>query len=134
MTDDEALPAPMNIIVTADVEKLSLTWDAVEGAEFYRIHAKSESIGGWEQVGTPITNNFTHINLVGGETYEYILMSQSSSGIPSGESDKVSGVALVNPNWLKVSPSRKAIVLRWDPEDPVWGDVTHFKVRFIFFL
>lgn len=61
------LSAPANVTATAstDVRQITITWDAVPGAEFYRVSR------GATVVGTVTGTSFTDVDLPSGDTYAY---------------------------------------------------------------
>ncbi len=81
--------APQNVIATADIKQITISWDVVDGATTYKIY--------WSLVpnitkasGTPIDNAqspYVHANLNVGAQYYYVIVAidESGEGLPSVE-------------------------------------------------
>ncbi|PKR85033.1 fibronectin type III domain-containing protein [Heyndrickxia camelliae] len=76
--------SPQNLAGTTTITQANLTWDAVDGADSYKIYRNGI------EVGTSSTNSYKDTGLTGDTTYQY----QVSAVNVSGESAKSSEISL----------------------------------------
>lgn len=86
-TSSGKLDAP---VVTASnapaTGKISLSWDAVEGASSYRIYRANSKTGSYTRVYTTSNNTYTNAATVAGSTYYYYVVAVASDGTVSDAS------------------------------------------------
>jgi hypothetical protein len=72
--------APTNLVATAGDEQVTLTWDAVDGAESYTILWKtSAGVTASDNVIAAAASPYTHASLAGGTTYSYAVVAVKGS-------------------------------------------------------
>jgi hypothetical protein len=97
--------APKDIMVTPEVEKISINWDEVSRATAYNIYW-SETAGVTKLTGTKISNAtapYLHTQLKSGVTYYYVITAVNSFG-ESSESNEVSNIPKAPPSANFVGP------------------------------
>ena len=97
--NNTALAAPANLIVTVGDGEVSLTWDAVVGADHYNIYYQKFSDS--EYVG-PISTTFTSAIITGlqnGANYRFIVRAVGTNAIESANA------------WLEATPNAPRVVL-----------------------
>ncbi len=92
--------APNLSAISGDA-KITLNWDAVEGASNYIIKRSTVTGGPYETVGTSTTNLFTDTSLTNGIKYFYIVVPVVS-GVERTSSNKASATptADTNPDYI----------------------------------
>lgn len=60
--------------------KIVITWGLVSGSTVYQIFRSESELGNKVQIGSPITNNYTDLNVISGITYWYWVKACNSSG------------------------------------------------------
>jgi fibronectin type 3 domain-containing protein len=111
-------PAPANITITPGDTQLTLEWDNVSRAESYHIYW-STTPEVTKETGIKIadvSSPYIHTGLVNGNTYYYVVTSESSAG-ESNDSSEVSSIpgSPVHPAGVTATASGENIVVTWEP-------------------
>ena len=92
IVEESKTPAPINpptnVTVSSGDAQLTLSWDAVSGADTYNIYWDSESGVTTANTGfAGLTSPFEHTSLTYGDTYYYIVTAKNADGesLPSDE-------------------------------------------------
>lgn len=75
---------PQNLAGTTTITQANLTWDAVDGADSYKIYRNGT------EIGTSDTNSYKDTGLTGDTTYQYQVSAVNSAG----ESEKSEEISL----------------------------------------
>ena len=104
---------PQNVKASAGDGKVTLTWDAVEGATNYAVFLRKGSE--WLKIGTTGTGTaFTSRGLPNGGKYFYIVKAYVD-GVWSDESAVVSAIpTCITPQNVKASAGDGKVTLTWD--------------------
>ena len=107
------VPAPTNVKASAGDSKVTLTWDAVEGATNYAVFLRKGTT--WLKIGSSGTNTtFTSRGLENGGKYFYMVKAYVN-GEWSGESDAAWAIPLcITPQNVKASAGDGKVTLTWD--------------------
>ncbi len=115
--------APANLKAVAGEGKVTLTWDAVDGAEQYKIRRHNGT--SWSDYQSVTTNSYVDTNVTNGTTYKYSVYA-IADGLTSQASATVSATPRsANVTGVKATASAGKVVLTWDA---VTG-ATKYKVR-----
>jgi fibronectin type 3 domain-containing protein len=111
------LQAPTGLQATAGNRQVTLTWDAVEGADSYRVRRSTTSGGPpedpYETVATVSSPTYTNTGLKNGTTYYYVVLAVEGSE-RSGNSNEASATPqLVAPANLTATAQNMQITLTW---------------------
>ena len=90
MPPPPALAAPTNLVATAGNASVALSWNAVTGADGYRITRRTSPSGTPTQVADISGTSFTNTSLVNGTTYYYDVVAYGSTQATSQPSVQVS--------------------------------------------
>ena len=90
-TEKPKLSAPNNITVTAIGKTVIISWDAVKGAERYKIYRSSTSDRILTLIGLTETTSYIDTSVMEGKTYYYAV---ASSNIEQGFSNKSNEVSI----------------------------------------
>ncbi|MCI5668408.1 MAG: fibronectin type III domain-containing protein [Oscillospiraceae bacterium] len=106
-------PKPTNLKAIPGDSKVTLTWDAVEGATNYAVFLRKGST--WLKIGSSGTNTtFTSRGLENGGKYFYMVKAYVN-GAWSGESDAAWAIPLcITPQNVKASAGDGKVTLTWD--------------------
>jgi hypothetical protein len=108
--------APQNLRVTGTSLNIAhITWDALQGANSYRVYRSTNADSGFVQVGTPTAPGFTDVNLQGSTTYWYRVSGVNVEG-EGPQSTSVSATTQNGPfttvqqvvDFLKLLPDNSA--------------------------
>ncbi len=114
------LPAPENLAATASSDRIELTWDAVAGAESYRVLRRNQADALYAEIAVTTTNSYTDTTAVVAQGYAYKVQAQNDSG-DSEFSDHV--LAMIDPPPPDAPTGFQAVVgddsvtLSWDASD-----------------
>jgi hypothetical protein len=89
------LGAPANVTATGGSSQISLAWDAVAGATFYKVLRSSATGGPYTLVAQPSGTSYVDTAPGCGETYYYVVKAASSSTCQSAASAEVSASTTV---------------------------------------
>jgi fibronectin type 3 domain-containing protein len=81
-SQSNAPAAPSGVVATSNINKVTLDWSPVSGANYYNVYW-SVSPGVTPATGTKVTvdtNRFQHLGLYASRVYFYVVTSVSSSG------------------------------------------------------
>ncbi len=123
MLTSPALWGPVNLAVEINDSRAILTWDAVDGAEEYRVYRASP-----DEIFTRIASNttitettFTDTGLVNGTEYRYRVRAVDSADGESSDSAEVTAtpalIAPLAPTNLTATPGSNQVLLSWDAVD-----------------
>lgn len=123
------IPAPTNLTAEADSNKVTLTWDSVEGATSYNI--KRGTISGQYDTIIPLTPTttdqaitFEDTGLTNGTTYYYVV-STIVNGIEGPNSIEVAATPMqvipLPPTNLIAEAGNKTVKLVWNPVENATG-------------
>lgn len=87
--------APKAVYAASNINKITLSWDAVPGAESYNVYWSTQP-GVTTVTGTKVTtstNHFEHIGLFISQTYFYVVTAVSSAGESSASEQAATVVA-----------------------------------------
>ncbi len=123
------IPAPTNLIAQADSNKVTLTWDSVEGATAYNV--KRGTISGQYDTIIPFTPTTTDSSityedtgLTNGTTYYYVV-SAIVNGIESLNSIEVAATPMqvipLPPTNLIADAGDEEVTLCWNPVENALG-------------
>ena len=106
-------PAPTNVKAVPGDSKVTLTWDAVEGATNYAVFLRKGTA--WLKIGSSGTNTtFTSRGLANGGKYFYMVKAYVN-GVWSEESAIVSAIPVcITPQNVKASAGDSKVTLTWD--------------------
>ena len=106
-------PKPTNLKAIPGDSKVTLTWDAVEGATNYAVFLRKGTT--WLKIGSSGTNTtFTSRGLENGGKYFYMVKAYVN-GAWSGESDAAWAIPLcITPQNVKASAGDGKVTLTWD--------------------
>ena len=104
-----ALPtAPQNLSASDGdyTDRVTLAWDAVDGATGYSVHRSETTGSGYEQLDTTTSNTYNDTTAVAGTVYYYVVRAYNAAGnsTPSNEDSGRRAVAGVAPVVESVSP------------------------------
>ncbi|MCI5667890.1 MAG: leucine-rich repeat protein [Oscillospiraceae bacterium] len=104
---------PQNVKASAGDSKVTLTWDAVEGATNYAVFLRKGTA--WLKIGASGANTtFTSRGLANGGKYFYMVKSYVN-GAWSGESATVFAIPVcITPQNVKASAGDSKVTLTWD--------------------
>lgn len=77
---DEKLPAPRNIRAKKSANKITLTWDAVEGADGYRVYMYNEATQKYDVYKSVKSAKCTFSGITGGASYKFKIAALERSG------------------------------------------------------
>ena len=72
--------APQNSTLAIKSTGVKLSWDAVTGAESYRVYRKAEGEAKWTIIAHTSKTNFTDTNVTAGVKYTYTVRCENASG------------------------------------------------------
>ncbi|MBQ8841058.1 MAG: fibronectin type III domain-containing protein, partial [Ruminiclostridium sp.] len=115
---------PENLKAVAGDSKVTLTWDAVEGATKYRVQRHNGSA--WATVSYPATNTYVDTGLTNDTTYKYRVLAYAGDKW-STPSEPVSATpeAMNIPQNLKAVAGDSKVTLSWDAVK----DATKYRVQ-----
>ncbi|MDR0421727.1 MAG: hypothetical protein LBH72_01790 [Proteiniphilum sp.] len=87
-TGGDDLPIPTGLSATKNENQISLSWNSVPGASFYRVYRSSSSSGSYSVIGTSNANNTNDNSPLNGYNY-YKVTALNSSGKESNMSNYV---------------------------------------------
>ncbi|MBQ8410825.1 MAG: fibronectin type III domain-containing protein, partial [Ruminiclostridium sp.] len=107
---------PENLKAVAGDSKVTLTWDAVEGATKYRVQRHNGSA--WATISYPATNTYVDTGLTNDTTYKYRVLAYAGDKW-STPSEPVSATpeAMNIPQNLKAVAGDSKVTLSWDAVD-----------------
>ena len=122
MDEQERLNAPKNIRIEQDsYNSLKISWDAVEGAEFYQVYRSRESDGKYALIGTFDANTLSTVSqkLGCGTTYYYkvraiYLVNGEKKFSDFSSIEKGKTVLHVPQNIMATSNTYNTIKINWD--------------------
>lgn len=101
---------------------VKLSWDAVKGADFYRLYYKNAN-GGWTRLASKYLTEFTDTSVKDGETRVYTIRCMSESGdfLSDFVHEGWSNTYHAAPEITSVSRSGSSSVIKWKAVDGVAG-------------
>ena len=113
------LSAPLNVTATAGQEKITISWDASDGADSYDLYW-SNSTGVTSANGTKIesaVSPYEHTDLIPGNIYYYVVTAVNTNG-ESDDSEEVSEIPdLSAPLNVTATAGQEKITISWDASD-----------------
>lgn len=114
------LCTPANLYGTVEDTRITLVWEAVDGAESYQIEVDGEIVEGITETG------YTHENLVAGSTHTYKVkaINGSSSSTWSNDITKTTTntvPALPTPINIQARATTNSITITWSPVEGAGG-------------
>ena len=106
--DLQPTAAPANLSVTSEGNaSISLSWNAVSGANEYTLYRSPVSGGGYTAIATSLTGTgYTDIDVVNGKNYYYVVTASDLVGNESGFSNEVTALPHLTIGWAN---------LQWPP-------------------
>lgn len=98
---DISTKAPLNLTATEGNAKVTLTWDAAEGATGYNVMFSTQSGGPYETIASAVYGTtYTHEPLINDTTYYYVVSAINAAGesAPSNEVSATPFVPIVAPS------------------------------------
>ncbi len=120
------LAAPTGLKATAKREtSLTIAWDAVTGAEAYRLYRYSDETKTFEEYATLTKTSYTLKQLYSGTEYRFRVVALVKSGKEwvAGKASKIlkvkttGEVKLLPPGNLRAGAYKKSVLLTWDKTD-----------------
>ena len=108
--------APTNLVATANIGSVALTWTAPTGAVSYRILRSTTSGFGYTLAGTSGTASYTDTSVIDGTTYYYVVSASSGSCNSANSAQVLATPACTPPSTptnLVATPGNGQIVLAW---------------------
>lgn len=96
-----------------------ITWDAVEGADYYRLYYRNES-GGWSRIVTRKETSHTDNSVKDGETRVYTLRAlneEQSAFVSDFDRDGVENTYFACPVIKTIESTNEGVKLTWDKTD-----------------
>ncbi|MCD8384759.1 MAG: carbohydrate-binding domain-containing protein [Clostridiales bacterium] len=129
--EEGALSAPALTGAANDKNGVTVTWEAVEGAEQYvvlRRNATTTPWTAWEVIATVSDTSYTDTDVVTGQLYRYTVACANADGERVSDYN-TSGVAVrwVAPTTLKASNGSVGIVLTWTEVENADGYIVSRK-------
>ena len=109
------IAAPTLVSVSVDNPGTTIKWNAVPGAEKYRIYSKTET-GNWVNIGDTASTSFTWKNAKYGTKYTYTVRCINSAGTACTSSFDSVGLSLTtvaNPAISAISADNTGTGIRW---------------------
>ena len=105
-------PTPTGLVATPGTEKVSLSWQPSQNADYYNVKRSTTQNGYYEVVGTASTPIFTDTRAAGGTHYYYIVTAVNSWGgeSPYSASAAATPKAVVPAPWTAQEIGNTAIV------------------------
>lgn len=118
--DTTAPAAPSGLTADADDALVSLSWDAVDGADSYNVYRATSSSDGVS--GSPLDTDLTEPGYAdetadNGTTYYYRVTAVDSAGNESDGSGEVQSTPFVAPSGLQATSGDAQIELQWSAAD-----------------
>ena len=109
------VPTPTFTALESTPDGVKLSWDAVEGAEKYRLYYKN-SKGGWSVLGETAAVSYTDEIVSAGNTYTYNVCCLNKAGriiseTPTGQSYTYTGIAI--PQISSLESTKNGVRLSW---------------------
>ncbi len=106
----QALPAPTNLIATANNSQVSLSWSTVIGATSYNVKRSTTAGGPYTTIASNITGaTYADSNVSSGNTYYYVVTTVASSGESSNSNEASANIAASNNAILEVTMTNGTI-------------------------
>ena len=107
-----ALGAPTGLSVTAGIDTLSITWNAVSGATSYKIYATTDCSG---PAKTSATNSLSY-GTKGNTAYQFTVKASDKTGLGacSSATAALSSTQLAAPTGLSVTRAVNAFTITWN--------------------
>lgn len=111
--DPDNLPAPKNLRVDSTWNSITISWDAVEGADKYYVRKNNDYV----YDGPDTTYTITNLNP--DVPYTLYVYGYNTTSNKLGELGRITGVTkrLPAPDHFKVVPKTNSIKLSWDEVD-----------------
>ena len=111
------LGKPANVNAVPGTMRVTLTWDKVDGADYYIVYTY-DSVSGFAEKGRPAGEEFTVSGLLVGVNYGFVIRACSGADI-GGMSDVVyaAPTGTEAPANVKAEPGAGSVTLRWDEVD-----------------
>jgi hypothetical protein len=109
-------PAPANVVATAGVNSVSLTWDAAAGATGYNV-LRGTASGVYTVTNRVSATSFVDSTAVGGTPYYYVVQGTNTSGAGASslEVTATPSIALPDvPTGLTATGTNGAVILAWN--------------------
>lgn len=125
------LDAPANVTIEVLYNSTIVSWDAVEGAEWYMVEYKKADEKTWTPCPTTTDTKYEITGLEHGVTYNFRVKAFATTG--SGYSDETSGetlpeVILGKPTITSTTPAAKTVDVAWTAVQ----DATAYRVEVLF--
>ena len=117
--------APKNIKASNGLTGVYVAWDAVKGADSYRIYTKDGE--GWTLIGTSKATNFYHSKAVPGEDYIYTVVAVSKGKFSSFYDDAFKIRRLERPALVSAKSTKEGVLATWDHVDGAQGYYVYRK-------
>jgi beta-N-acetylglucosaminidase/fibronectin type 3 domain-containing protein/uncharacterized protein YraI len=112
-----AIPiATPKLTATAGDSKVTLKWNAVTGATFYRVYTYNAATKAYKIIATPTasTLTYTHTGLTNGTTYTYLVRGFNAlSGSAYSTVNHVSAIPITTPKLTATAGDAK-VTLKWN--------------------
>ena len=114
----QGLATPQLTGFESNASGVKLSWNAVPGAEKYRVYYKNSS-GGWTRFGETASTSFTDEIVTAGNSYTYTIRCVDKDGDFTSDYNKngwkytYSGVEI--PQFTTLTSEFKGILLKWNP-------------------
>ena len=112
------LPPPTNLTATAGNAKVSLTWTASKGAEWYRVKRSTRSRGPFWHIAVTRKTTFTDTHLTNGRTYFYVVSAANrerrSANSAEASAAPIGSVTIpATPSGLSATAGNLQVALSW---------------------
>ncbi len=125
LTPSPVSPRPLNLVATAGVTQVSLSWQASSGATSYRVYRSTTAGAGYAFVATATSASHTDATVTPGTTYYYVVTAVNDAG-ESGYSNEATATPRVTPSsWLSASGGDRKVTLAWEASP----DATSYRVK-----
>lgn len=123
------LKTPGGIQATQSTTSVTLTWDSVPGADFYKIYKYNSEIKKYENVAMTGTAKAVIKHLKSGKTYKFKVVAVDKSGKRKSASSKVFSTATrcAAPKLKVTSPERGAAKITWGKVSGATGYTLYYS-------
>ena len=109
--------APTGLTATAGNGQVTLTWNSVSNAYYYKIYRSNSATGTYSYIGTAYSTSYTNTGLTNGQTYYYKVSAVDYSYNESALSSYVSATptaGISTPTGLTATAGNGQVTLTWN--------------------
>ncbi|MCC8182242.1 MAG: Ig-like domain-containing protein [Clostridiales bacterium] len=102
------------VLASADnaTSGITVKWNAVSGADSYRVYRKVSG-SGWSQIGTSTSTSYTDTTAASGTTYIYTVRAVSGSALSGYDSTGITCIRLSTPSLTSATATSSGITVKW---------------------